>query len=252
MVLKFDEYINEGFLSKTYDRYRTGELRKEDGQKVKTVFGIEIVLHNPNYNYDKLIEYMLDAPSDDDMGIDIDSLGNYEGINNGRQIIAGIKKGDDPYRYLIDGHYVASFDSYEDVKDFDISELDIDVLDEHDYIQIIKSIVEVLKQTDLEKSNERTSYGSEVCLLLMDESKEWDYECKMNDTTRDFFWDDFKSWFEEKFEDAELKTWSYNNYGSSIGVSVNYNNLLNYQEMKSEVEEYYKYTVENQEEDDEL
>ena len=30
MVLKFDEYIKEGFLSKTYDRYRTGEKRLED------------------------------------------------------------------------------------------------------------------------------------------------------------------------------------------------------------------------------
>ena len=30
MVKKFEEFINEGFLSKTYDRYRTGERRIED------------------------------------------------------------------------------------------------------------------------------------------------------------------------------------------------------------------------------
>ena len=29
-ILKFEEYIKEGFLSKTYDRYRTGEKRTED------------------------------------------------------------------------------------------------------------------------------------------------------------------------------------------------------------------------------
>ena len=246
IVRKFDEFINEGLWSKTLNRGRTGEFRREEARKVMTKLGVEVTLHNPNFDYDELIEYMLDA-GEGDMAIDISSLGSYEGINGGRKIIADIKKGVDPYRHLLDGHYVASFDSYDDIIEDDM--YDMDGFDEHDYLEIIRAIVEVLKKGQYSLSSNRTGYDYTCYLVLCDESDMHHYECEMNDSTREFWFDWFKEWFKETFKDVEYETWSYNNYSSSIGVKINYYNVVNYEKMRKEVHEYIKDVIAYQEEE---
>ena len=241
------KHINEGLWAKGIERSQTGDTRREDGKKVMTKLGVEVTLHNTDFDYDGLIEYMLDSPSDDDMGIDIASLSSWEGINNGRKIIAGIKKGEDPYRHLIDGHYVAAFTSYDDIIEYD--SYDMDGFDEHDYLEVIKAIVEVLKKGEYSLSRNRTGYDYTCYLVLCDESETHHYECEMNDSTQENWFEWFKEWFEETFEEAELETWSYHNYSASIGVKINYYTVTNYEKMKNAVLEYIKDVVENQEEE---
>ena len=247
MILKFEEYINEGLWSKGVERSQTGELRKGDGKRVKSPWGFEMVLHNPNFNFVNLMKEILDNTEDDPMGISMDSIGNWENYNNGRERLKKIKQGEDPYAYMVDNNYIASFNSYEEAVDEDMYDFDGEGIDEHDYIEVLKAIVDKLKTVDFGKT--KGSYSYEIRLLLMDEDREYNYECEMNESTRDWFWDDFKMWFEEAYPDAELDTWSYANYGSNIGVELNYDNLNDFQEMKEEVEDYYKNTIENQEEE---
>lgn len=50
-VLLFDEFINEGFLSKTLNRAKTGDIRKESGKKVNILPGVDIVITDPELDY---------------------------------------------------------------------------------------------------------------------------------------------------------------------------------------------------------
>ena len=60
MVLKFNEYIKEGFLSKTINRFKSGEDRIEDkGYEVKSKEELREIIEerlkkNPNENFNDL------------------------------------------------------------------------------------------------------------------------------------------------------------------------------------------------------
>ncbi|MCM1217706.1 MAG: hypothetical protein NC548_24705 [Lachnospiraceae bacterium] len=240
MVKKFQEFVEEGFLSKTINRAKTGELRKEDGKKVMTEMGVEILLKNYDYDYEQLIRGILDG--EDDLGVDLDNVGNYP---SGDQ--RDIKRGTCEYAFMVDNRIVANFQSYENLIEYEI--VDGDELSRDDYIHIIEGIVEALKKTTLDRKK-GVGYDYECVFEFIDESDVFNYESELSEHVLDFLRDDFESGFEDTFEDAELEYWSYNNYASSIGVRVSYDNLINYHKMRKYVQDFFKNAKEVYEEYD--
>lgn len=236
MVKKFEEFINEAFLSKTYDRYKNGSIRKEDGAKVKTSLGVTITLHNPNYDYEALIQEMLNSSQDEMRGIDFDTWGNMMNYLK-PEYRKAIMDNKDPYTHFVDGkNVVAQFLVYDEVKEWDY--YDTDGLDEHDFQEIIRAVVEKLRNVDLQRNKETKN----ISLLLMDETNVYDYVVELDEKGKldEYWFDDLKECMESVYEDIELQTWSYNNYGSSIGVEINYDNIMKYEDMKNDVKSFFE------------
>ena len=242
MIKKFNEFIEEGFLSKTINRSKSGELRKEQGRRVKTPTGVEIVLENPDYNYEELMRWILDG--EDGIGVDLDNIGNYP-IGDQKDI----KKGTCEYSHMINNRIVASFESYEDLIE-DGRWFDEGEVTRNDYISVIEGIVNSLKQTELDRKK-GNGYDSETVFLLIDESTVYHYECESNESTLEYYFEDFQSCFEDHFPDIELEFWSYNNYASNIGMRVDYDNLLIYKDAKEWVQNYFESLKETYEENEE-
>lgn len=236
MIPNFAEFIGEGFMNKTLKRTRMGELRQEEGRKVTTAFGVEIVLHNYDFDYEELTREILDNGEDDALGVCLNNLGIY---NSNEQ--KNLREGKCEYAFLLnDKRFVASFETYDELVEYGL--LESDEVDEHDYREIIRNIVEGLNQCDIDHKREVGNV-----LVLMPESDVFDYECQMNEQTLDFYIDDFEDYFQGEYPDLELKTYSYYQ-AANIAIPVDYDGVLNYKKCKEMVEGFYKATIENQEE----
>ena len=237
MIKKFEDYIKEGLWSKGIERSKSGDLRGEQGKKVMTSLGVEIVLHNTNYDYEQLIKDIINEHPDDPFGIDFDYIGNFKESQQ-----RALLKDEQTYGKLIDKSTVACFDSYEALAE-DTDAVD-DGLLEDDYINIINGITDALKKINIQKLPRHTqndSNHSDYAFLLLGEDDVYYYECELNENTLEFYFDDFKNYFQETFPDAgDLIIYSYANYSCGICVQIDYDNLLNYQKMKTFVEDYYK------------
>lgn len=239
MVPKFSDFINEGFINKTLKRTRTGEVRKEEGRKVTTSLGVEILLHNYDSDYESVIRDILDNGEDDTLGICLNNLGIYTPDEQ-----SNLRKGGCEYAFLLnDKRFVASFEPYENLVDDDL--LDPDEFDEHDYKEIIRSIAEALNECDIDSKREVGTV-----LVLMGESDVFDYECQMKENTLDFYVQDFEEFFDETFPNLEMKTYSYYQ-GANITLKIDYEAVLKYKECKQWVEDFYKGTIEGQESEEE-
>lgn len=241
MIPTFEEYIKEGFIGKTLNRYRTGEQRKESGKKVMTELGSEIFLNNPDCDYKGLMEEIL---VDDESYVSYGNVNHYQSKNE-------IKKDryyeDDSYIYylLSDNITVAGFEKYDFFVESDI--INPDEINEHDFKEILQGIVKTLNECDLARCKNNT-YDSTTVLLLIDENKQYDYECEMNEADLEYYWQDFKEFFEETFT-SEMKTWSYNNYGVNIGIPITYDSLKEYKKCKEFVIGYFEDMVNNKDVD---
>ena len=152
MILKFDDYIKEGFLSKTYNRYKTGEERFEDKHKYKTSLGVDVKINCLNDDVEEIIETILNSESNEEDGL------NYN--TDSGDMIVGDDGEDDVYITFPDYSNVIE-DYYDDVS-------------EEDYSTILDSIGTAIKNnvgkyTDIIPT--RTSYGYAVLLnqRIMDE-----------------------------------------------------------------------------------
>ena len=237
MVLKFNEFIEEGFMTRSLNRNKDNERRKGDGVKVHTSIGVDIFLENPGCYYKKYIRDILDY-GEDPMGVLVTSVNSH---SNPRKI----EKGEIPYLYMLDDDFVAGFDSYEDV--IDSGEIEEGEISEKDYKSIIEGIVEALKKVKFGKS--KGGYDAVCHLLLISENELWGYECELSENS--YYWEDFKNDFEEEFPDVEMETWSYNNYSANIGVKLNYDNLINYEDYCNFIHSYFKGLVEYEKENNE-
>lgn len=246
MVKKFEEFINEGILSKTLNRSKNGEIRKEDGQKVMTSLGVEIVLHNPDCNYEEIITNLFDG-SVDDWGFDfteLDIFSNDEKIN--------IRNGEIPYSQLLNKYLVVAYPTYEDAKENEL--IDEYEVSKDDYISIINGVTQLLKTTDIEKlpRDARRDKNREYCFLLMSESNVSDYEYEMDDYYRENWIDDLKGIFEDSFSgDDELVFYSYHNYSCAIGVTIYKDSFVNLSKYKDLVKSYLEGTKEEENEEEE-
>lgn len=65
MIKKFNEFIEEGFLSKTINRTKTGEERLENNNKYKTSLGVDIEVSCSNDDVEEIIEFILNSEEDE-------------------------------------------------------------------------------------------------------------------------------------------------------------------------------------------
>lgn len=237
MVKKFNEFIEEGFLSKTLGRASSGERRKEEGTKVKTSIGVDIFLENPNYNYKSMIRDILDY-GEDTLGVDVYSIGVYQ---YGEQ--KKIRAGEDPYVKLLKDDFVAGFDSYETLIDEGI--IDEMEISEKDYLSIVNGVAEALGKVEFGKT--KGSYESKTYLLLISENDLWDYESQLTEWSGEY-WEDFKEYFEETYPDYEMETWSYANYSANIGIKLSYDSLLDYEDCREFIRNYFQGLVDSEKE----
>lgn len=210
--------LNEDFTN-LYKRWSGGKKRKEDGTEVETKLG-KVLLKNISFDYNSLIKEILNN-GEEYPGVVINSIQIYN-----TDEIKNIYKGLD-YCILLDrggrgADLVAAFDEYFGDDDFGITE---DICEE-DYKSICKLIGDYLnKNVDLQKPKD---HYDDYVLYLGD----------TNDADENTV-EDFKFEFNSKFDDPDgLEFWSYQ-YDNSIGVSLNYDNLINYSEMVEFTESWF-------------
>lgn len=142
MIKKFDEFIKEGFLSKTLGRSKSGEIRKEDGRRVKTSLG-DVVLKNPNCDYEGFIVETCDGEHYNDFRIDWVDMRNFSSdelktINNDTAI----------YTFKINNQVAIQFATYEEMVDGEV--FDEEDYCEDDYISLCRLIAETVRKGDVD------------------------------------------------------------------------------------------------------
>ena len=231
-IKTFEEFISEGLWNKGLNRTKNNEVRKEEGKKVKTSIGTEIFIRNTDCDYEQLIKDILDSPSDE-FGPDFEYIGNINKKETKQKII----NGEFEDAFMIDKYLYVEFTSYEDMVDNDY--LDPDEFSEKDYNSIINGIAEAFKNKEFERKKDN-SYSSKYVFLLINESDISYYESELSEDVLEYYYDDFKEYFSDNFPDIELEYWSYNNYATNIGMEINYDNLLKYDEVKEWVVSFFK------------
>ena len=233
-ILNFEEYINERLFKSSIDRVTSGGIRREEGVKVKTKLGNEIIIRNLDCPYDDIIRDLFDYSDD---AFDMTFLQN---CTHQKEIIDGTSNTE----FLIskDKRYglCILFQEYEDItQEYNI--VDDEECDETDYYSIIKGIAEYLKENvDIEKTK-GGRYSEDFALLLIDESSTYDAFCELDDNyDTTFIWDDFKEFVENEYPDVEFKYWSYNDYGTSIGLKISYQAVLDYKKIKEIVVSFFE------------
>lgn len=164
MILKFDEYINEGLWAKGVERSQSGDKRLENGHKYKTSLGVVIEINCSNEDVEEIIETILNSVSEDDgLGYDI-----VDG-----DMLVGSDGEDDVY---------IAFPDYSDiVEDY------YDNVSEEDYSTILDSIGTAIKNnvgkyTNIIPTRSFNGYAVLLNQKIMDEIGEdegWDAYRKM-------------------------------------------------------------------------
>lgn len=251
--------ISESIWGDVRRRAEGQSIRQEDGRKVHTCLGVDVVLKNPDCDYDTLIKDLIngDAQYHSEYGVGIVSP---KDLNLTPEEMANVRKWEAPYTYLIyDGQHgtslIANFWSYKEILDF---ELDNDFEEnylEEDYISICRCVATKLKEVgdcfqyvprnkayilDLDaRGDDVDKYTGECQLLLIDEGDVYSWVCDHNEEYDNPFGntylDDFKEGIINEYPELDgidFISWSYTNYGGcyiAIPVSVdNLNNIRKY------------------------
>lgn len=248
MVKNFDEFIGEGLWKSGVERAKTGEIRRENGVKIKTSLGIDVVVQNTDYDYEMLIKDILcGGDGGHPLDIDVDYLRNY-GVKERGEVI----RGEIPYAFILDKDsrdpLVALFGDFDEISETSTI-FDGDNIVKEDYLAICEAISIALSKTDIDKGKPEGSQFSSTYFVLMGESETYNKCCEIQDIMGNdydiFDWDDFRECFEDRFPTCEMVTWSYNHYGSAIGLEINYDNLINYFDCLEFVKGYFESALEN-------
>ena len=251
--------ITESVWADIHRRSNGEQKRQEDGKKVTTCLGIDIFLHNPNCDYDDLINSLLDPKSDCKVGIVRSKDSNITPDE-----MVNVRKWEAPYDYLIyDGLHgtdlVADFWTYDEMKDFDLDDVFYDNFSEEDYISICKGISTKLKEVgdcleyvprhnafvhssyNQKKIKAATDYEGDYALELIGENDIADWGTRHPDD--EYWFEDFIDYMTDNFKELEKTdfiTWSYNNYGESIAIPYSVSNLVNFKKYKEFTQNYFK------------
>ena len=253
--------ITESVWADIHRRSNGEQKRQEDGRKVTTRLGVDIFLHNPNSNYNYLIDSLLNKNTDYRVCI----IRSKDSTLTPDEMV-NVRKWEAPYDYLIyDGLYgtdlVADFWTYDDMKDFDIADVFYDNFSEEDYISICKGISTKLKEVGdclkyvphhksfvHSKQNRKieieaaTDYEGDYALELINENDIADWGTRHPD---DEYWlEDFIYYITDNFkelEETDFITWSYNDYGESIVIPYySISNLVNFKKYKEFTQNCFK------------
>lgn len=222
MVLKFDDFVNEGFLSKTINRSKSGDLRHEDGKKVMTSLGVEMIVKN-NCDYEWFIKEICDHTDVrfQDFKMMIFHLRDYSPYEQ-----KNIKSGTLDYVHMLPNNLVASFPDYDGLVDNSVT--DEDELSEEDYISICKCIVESLQDKNI-------VYAYEVHMFkLVDEDMlldVWKERGKQEENGKEFvntIFDDFELELHNHFSKDAIAHIIEN----EIYFVINHYSIVNYDEIE--------------------
>ena len=222
MVLKFDDFVNEGFLSKTINRSKSGDLRHEDGKKVMTSLGVEMIVKN-NCDYEWFIKEICDHTDIrlQDLKMLIFHLRDYSTYEQ-----KNIKSGTLDYVHMLPNNLVASFPEYDGLVDNSV--FDEDELSEEDYISICKCIVESLQDKNI-------VYAYNVHMFkLVDEDmllNVWEKRRKQEENGKEFvntIFDDFESELHNHFSKDVIAHIIEN----EIYFVINHYSIVNYDEIE--------------------
>ena len=229
------------------------QVRKEDGERVKTCLGNYCIIKNPNAKYDEAIKYLIDKyPSSDYCTLSIMKASD---AGKSRDEMINISKGVAPYDYYIyEGLYGTSllvcFFSYDELEEFGddlVSCFDM----EDDYISVCKCVANKLKEVGenieyvprsaymlSESSFTASKYQGEYAFLLLDENSY--YNWILDDEERNYreFIDAIKHKFKE-LEDEDFIGWSYRD-GINIAIPINHYNLVNLKKYLEYTEKWIK------------
>jgi len=257
--------LSESIFNAGVERNQGNDIRREDGRKVHTCLGIDIVLQNPNYNFDELIKNLVEG--DDTFDTDIDKLSN---LSFSPDEIKNIRNFEAPYDYLIyDGQYgtglVVQFASHYDVNDFMLDDFSEEI-SEKDYISICKCVATKMKEvgdyfaylpnrhdcfliTDTSNKDEVgynrsaiETYKGKYVLKLINEEKVYYWECEREDEDYEYYLNDYKDCMEDEFpelKDEDFICWSYRD-GVNIAIPLNINNLNNIKKYSEYTENWFK------------
>ena len=234
MVKKFDDYIREGFLSKTYDRYRTGEVRKEDGRKVKTSIGVDIVIKDSSCDYEWFIKEILRGVNGNvDFFVRFDSTKNFNADE-----MKNIRNNTAPYDYLVCDNVVAGYPGYEELIENSVT--DEDELSEDDYISIIRGISKRLSEVELINGGYELDGKVILYLEVIDKDYYEDWLSKNSNDDMDYFeetmFDKFISEIRNKYSN---RVRVFMDEGYPV-MRINYDSLSNYDEIRNYALEYFK------------
>lgn len=247
-------HITESVWSDIQDRNSGETIRKEDGQKVHTCLGIDIVLQDPQCGYDIFIKDMVKYNSSYCEGI---SKQAEVGVSTDE--LVNIRKWETPYDYLVyDAPYgeslIMSFTTYDDILEYD--EMFKEEISEKDYIAICRGVAEKFKELgdSLEYVPNRNScvatpnsskrqyaheYDRNYVLMLVDESTTFYWSA---DNDREEYVDEFLEEISNEFpelEDEDFIIWSYRD-GVNIGLPHNLNTLNNFKKYKEFTNNWFK------------
>ena len=250
MIKTFEEYLEEGLWKSGIERSRTGILRKENGKKVVTDLGVEIVLKNHECtNYNDIIMMILNNHPD---LYDVEEMNQLSlSLDKKKKIMDGTS---DDY-FLVDSPksrypYVVYFTPYQTVCDdyYDVTKY----CSEEDYNSICKGIAESMKDIKYEFASWGSGGNGETVALLVDEGMvedrfdEYLTWCEsVEDDDKSDIYRNFINEYEESFENefprcgSEFVKWSYNGNATNIGLELNYDTIKNYQAYRNFTQEWF-------------
>ena len=219
MIPKFEDFIKEGFLSKTYDRYRTGELRHEDGKKVTTSFGTTLILKDRFCDYEKYIKEICNHVNLGGYDFEMDFCRQNEYDYSFLKIV---DKDLDDYVFRITDKILVQFNDEDLMRVDDFKD---DKLSKEDYKSIIRSIVDALRNRNVNPIRSGNNYYFNIM----------SFGRKDFDVIEDKLQRDFKKQYKEPHIDI-----SYYDNGETIDILlyINYDTILKYFEILDFIQNY--------------
>lgn len=221
------KHIKEGFLAKTLSRSKTGDLRKEEGKKITTKLGTQLIIGNLDCDVDKTIKTICNDGVWGRFSYQIMELSEFSGEQKKK-----ILSGESDYRFLLDGKHVMCFKHYDDLK---VKE--DESLYEGDYKSILKTIVEALKKTNMRVKDGKCWF----VLIDKNDSKKIQQRLIRDDEQDygEYIVDDFKDKLRDKCpENIRLDIMTWNN--DTIVINYNYFTLLNYEKILRFTKRFFK------------
>ena len=265
MIPDFKTYIGESLFGSMTDKGRGEIIKKEDGAKVHTCLGVDIILKNPNCDYNGLIHDIV-VGGDNEYEFGIQKLNDMPYTPDEKVNVMKFKA---PYDYLIyeGGHgtdLVATFSSYSEILEFNLDDDFEDEYCEEDYISICRGIATKVKEIgdcfdyvhygktsaigDDKKPNDKKTdtykYEGGFVLELISETDVFYWSIDNDDNLTEslnHFKDDIIYEFPE-LEDTDFLYWNYNNNGGCfIAIpAYNINNLLNIRKYREFTKKWFK------------
>ena len=232
MVKKYSDFINEGFMTRSLDRNKNNELRKEDGIKVTNQYGVDIVIKDSNCDYKNITKLICNSGHWGDFRYEVSNLHS----SKNRLQYDAIKQDKCDYKFLISDVDVIEYPEYDDIAESTPTKLN---LNEDDYKSILRGIVEALRKTKFIISN------GQIYFTLVNERDSLKIQKRLRDDDEleygEYILDDFKDKFIDKCPKSiriDFKEWGKPT--PCIGVRFISFTLKNYEKLLNFTKKFFK------------